>query len=851
VNEYREPLGPTYRLQLNGLGLRRAERLVDYLAGLGIRTLYLSPITTAATGSTHGYDVVDPTTLDSSLGTMDDFRSLLAEVDTHGMRVLLDIVPNHMAAIEENRWWYDVLRNGSRSRSSRLFDIDWEAGGGRLVLPVLANPLADTVRVGDLRIDASGNEPVLVYADRRFPLSPETTQLVGNDRQLADRINKSTNELHDLIDAQHYRLAHWRVAPYEVNYRRFFDIDGLVGVRVEDPEVYRITHTFILEVASDPRVGGVRVDHIDGLADPESYLERLRADLPQHCNILVEKVLSRGEELRPGWKADGTTGYEFADLVFALLTDPDGVEALASNVESRFGQMEVAACREILARSFPGALSRLAAGISDPGETHREGHDVAGRAIRIAVSELIAHMPVYRTYPVGRSRDDANRQVMAHALAGAHRDASDESVHRALDIVVEVLAADPSGSNRSEMRTRFEQLTSAVTAKGVEDTALYRYRGLLSTADVGSRPDEPPVTAPVFHQAMKHRLRRQPGALNATSTHDSKRGEDVRSRIAVLSEIPQRWAELERIWRDRHEVLALGSFGETPPPEVESALYQTIAGVWPTNSAWSPRLTVRVRDYALKAARESKLHTSWIHPDDGFESGLLRFVDGILDESNRFFLEEMQELVCDIAPAGMVNSLAAVVLRVAAPGVGDFYQGCEAWRPLLVDPDNRVPVDFEHLEQVTSSLPSGNHASVARELMARWYDGALKAYVVRAALTARQSKEWLFARGEYTGVTSRGLYADHVVSFSRTEGSGIALVVVPRLSLGVSGPGKMPTGDQWSDTRLVLPDYSALTFREVFSGRVLKTRNSGSTGDAYLPVAEVLSDLPVSLLIQP
>jgi len=858
VSEHREPLGPTYRLQLNGLGLKRAENLVGYLAGLGIRTLYLSPITTATTGSTHGYDVIDPMALDSSLGTIDDLRSLLAEVDTHGMRLLLDIVPNHMAATEENRWWYDVLQNGAQSKAARLFDIDWEAGSGRLVLPVLASPLVDTVMAGDLRVYVGGAEPVLVYADRRFPLSPDTAVAVGNDQQVADHLNKSPAELRALIDAQHYRLAHWRVAPYEINYRRFFDIDGLVGVRVEDPEVYRITHTFILEIARDPRVGGVRVDHIDGLADPEGYLERLRADLPPNCSIIVEKILSRGEQLRSGWQVDGTTGYEFADLVFGLLTDPNGAEALASKEASSFAQAEVEARRQVLESSFPGVLSHLATGIADVSASYREWRDVPEQAIRVAVSELIAHMPVYRTYPVDHSGHAANHQVMARALGAAREDAADELVHEALDVVSEVLGDDPSAAVenervRSGLRTRFEQLTSAVTAKGVEDTALYRYCGLLSTADVGSKPGEPPVSADVFHLAMKDRLRRQPGSLNATSTHDSKRGEDLRSRLAVLSEIPARWLELETTWRNRHKALALSCFGKTggPPPEVETSLYQTIAGLWPMHSEWSPQLTVRVRDYALKAAREAKLRTSWIDPNDGFESGLRQFADAVLDESQQLFLNEMRELVGDIAPSGMVNSLATVVLKVAAPGVGDFYQGCEAWRPLLVDPDNRAPVDFERLKQIAGALPSGSGKPATRDLMTPWYDGAVKTYVVRAALTARKSEEELFAHGEYAAVTCRGRYADHVVSFSRAGDGHVALIVVPRLSFAVAGPGRMPTGDRWADTEVVIPDQLGREFRDVFTGRELSASRDVSTGEVYLPIADVLSGFPVSLLIQP
>jgi (1->4)-alpha-D-glucan 1-alpha-D-glucosylmutase len=862
MTQGRQPLGPTYRLQLNGLGLAAATQLVGYVAGLGVRTLYLSPITTAATGSSHGYDVVDPTRLDPALGTMEDLGSLLEAVDAYAMRILLDIVPNHMATTEENRWWYDVLRSGIGSDGARFFDIDWETGDGRVVLPVLGNPLASAVEAGELRVAPRepGTETTLVYGAMHLPLSPETAKFVGTDQSVVDRINNSARELHDLLDAQHYRLADWRVAPYDVNYRRFFDIDGLVGVRVEDPEVYEATHRFVLELAADRRVAGVRVDHVDGLADPEHYLERLRSDLPDTCTILVEKVLARGEELRSSWRADGSTGYEFADKVFALFTDIRGAALLAVDERGdppNVPQMEVGACRQILRRSFPGAVSRLATQISELTVEQRRWQDVPSQAMHVALSELIAHMPVYRTYAASRYEEESNQQVMVEALSSARRDAGDELSRRALDIIREVLAEPPVDGDGdvhrgSEPRIRFEQLTSAVSAKGVEDTALYRYCGLLSTADVGSDPGDPPVTPDEFHLAMKERLRSHPGSLNATSTHDSKRSEDLRSRLAVLSEVPRRWASLQRAWRARHRVLALCCFDETRgvPPEVETSVYQSVVGLWPMHSEWLAESTVRVRDYALKAAREAKLHTSWTDPDVTFESGLLRFVEAILDDSNSQFRLDMQDLVRDIAPAGMVNSLAAVVLKSTAPGVGDFYQGCEEWRPLLVDPDNRVPVDFARLEQAANSLPSTVEGAAARELLGRWYDGAIKTYVLRGALSARKSRERLFAKGEYAGITTRGTYADHVVAFSRYDGTDSALIVVPRLCFSVAGPGKIPVGDLWSDTKVTVPSPRAAEFSDVFTGKQVRASTDPSTGDAVLAVADVLSDLPVSVLLQ-
>jgi len=765
-------LGSTYRLQLNGFGLRRATDLVDYLHDLGITTLYVSPLTAAQSGSTHGYDVVDPLRLDPSLGDPQDLSALLKRLDEHGMQMLIDIVPNHMSTSPENRWWSDVLRRGPRSDFARFFDIDWVAGDGKLVLPVLSRPFGEALEAGEVRLEVNdveqgqseGDTLSIRCGDLLLPISPETLQALGDDPQkTAADLNgtegdpASFDRLQALLDAQHYRLAHWQVARYEVNYRRFFDIDGLVGVRVEDPEVFESTHRFLLELAADKRVVGLRVDHVDGLADPGAYLDRLRAALlaqeptGRESALVIEKILARGEELPGTWHVDGTTGYEFADLAIGLLMDPSGAAQIGDDREA-FHQLSVEARRQVVDNAFAGQLDRLSAQFATAAHSDRHGRDLVVADIREALRELSAHIPVYRTYLTNGETDSTDRRIVDAATQGA----KDGSPARALQVVHRILLGDALGPNdaggrnaeTAHLATRWQQFTSAVVAKGVEDTALYRFSGLLSSADVGSDPGSPAVEVKEFHAAMVKRSSSQPGGLNTVSTHDSKRSGDVRSRLAVLSEIPGRWNALVDWWHELHTGLALRAFGhETLPRQVELSIYQTIVGAWPLQAEDRSGFSATVQQAMLKAVREAKVNTSWTDPNAGFEQGLEVFVDAVLDPTNTAFHQDLESLISEIGIAGAVNSLALVLLEVTAPGVPDIYQGTEVWQPLLVDPDNRRPVDFAMLRRTVSELPNTGDSVAAGELMANWRDCALKLFVTRASLTTRRDEPDLFAGG--------------------------------------------------------------------------------------------------------
>jgi (1->4)-alpha-D-glucan 1-alpha-D-glucosylmutase len=694
----------TYRVQLSGaFPFAAARAVVPYLADLGVSQLYTSPILRARTGSTHGYDLVDPTQVAPELGGEAGLRELVAALRANGMGLVVDLVPNHMAAWHENPWWVRTLRHGPGSEAARVFDIDWEAAGGRVRLPVLGGPfeqVADQLQVGGGWVS---------YHEHRFPLAP------GTDR----------------LDQQHYELVEWRRAAVDVNYRRFFTVNDLVGVCQEDPEVFGLTHATTLRLVAEGLVDGVRVDHVDGLADPAAYLARLAAAVPF---VVVEKILEAGERL-PGWPVAGTTGYEFLAVADGVLVDPAAAGAFAEGYRRHTGAdpdpaaLALACKRERLERDFGAEVAGVA--------RHLPGDQPANRA---AVVELAARLPVYRTY-VTETVSDADRAVIA-AAAGAARAALDAAGAAALDRLVAALLLERPAP---EAVRRFQQLSGPAMAKGVEDTALYRDTRLVARNEVGGDLGvfgRPPAE---LHQANAEREARWPRSLLATSTHDTKRGEDVRARLAVLSEWPDRWWALADRWS--------GRLGAGLDPADALLLWQTMAGAWPLERD-------RCLAYMEKAVREAGLHTSWTDPDPAYEQAVAAAVERAYADAG--FLAELQELVAAIAPAGRVKAAGLALLRLTSPGVPDTYQGTETEQLVLVDPDNRRPVPFGG-------------------------DDSLKFRVTRTALRLRRRHPELF-----TGY--RPLDApDPLVAFTR--GSDRLAVVATRLTApAATGPVALPPG---------------------------------------------------------
>jgi (1->4)-alpha-D-glucan 1-alpha-D-glucosylmutase len=866
------PPRATMRLQLHrDFGFADARRWVPYYVALGISHVYLSPILTARAGSMHGYDVVDPTMVNPELGGEAGLRDLVAALRSNGLGIIVDIVPNHMAAGGmENPWWGDVLQYGEASRYARYFDIDWDCPDqdlrGKVLAPFLGEPYGVALRSGEISLvqqDGSAS-PVIRYFDTDFPIRNEDHAEIA--AAPADAYDPATeagrDRLHRLLERQHYRLAWWRSAGDEINWRRFFDINGLAAVRVEDEVVFEATHATLLRLYQQGLIDGVRVDHVDGLADPAGYCHRLRtrldslsarrpADAPHDpAYLVVEKILGAGERLPDHWAVDGTSGYDFMDSVNALLHDPSGETGLkqlwgsVSGRATRFAVEELAARREVLERSFSSQLDAVANALHRIARLHPDTRDTTFASIRRALVALLTHFPVYRSYGVDR-RSAADDAVFAKAVSGAMAESTpaDRAVIVLLDRWLGGEPANELRAVRAAAATRFQQLSAPLAAKAVEDTAFYRYGVLLSRNEVGADIGHFSIGVDTFHASCIERLQHFPAAMLATATHDHKRGEDVRARLAVLSELPDEWANCIHRWREMNAPHRRMDGGPQPSPGDEAMLYQMIIGAWPTGLAPTDidglqEFTERLAGWQLKAMREAKLTTDWIAPNLEYEDAARSFLYGVMTD-HAGFVVDAAGLARRIGPAGAVNGLAQTLLKLTVPGMPDFYQGSEFWDLSLVDPDNRRPVDFARR---AAALHQNQDLDV---LAANWRDGRVKQDVIARSLQLRRALPQVFACGDYRPIEIRGPQASNAVAFVRNAAGTTILVVVPRLpfKLLADTDSIIVPALSWQGTELVVPpEMTGSTLRNVLTGACL-----GPLG-AALPLQQVLAAFPVALL---
>ena len=850
----------TMRLQLHkGFTFADAARLAPYMARLGISHLYSSPILTARTGSMHGYDVTDPNRINPELGGEDGFRCLVAALRAEGLGLIVDIVPNHMLVDSANAWWQDVLRRGQASPYAKTFDIDWHPDNplldSKLLVPVLGRQYGDVLAAGEITLTRGPTEWQARYFHRVFPIAPcdqsEIDMLSPTAYDPATEDGRT--RLHRLLERQHYRLAWWRTAADEINWRRFFDINGLVGVRVEDPDVFEATHALLFGLYAEGLIDGLRIDHVDGLADPRGYCRRLRTRLhelaPERTPyIVVEKILGAQEKLADTWGVDGTTGYDFMDEVNAVQHDPEARPALEtlwamlSGRPAAFEQEDVAARRELLERSFVAPLDSAVAALHRVALHQPETRDTSRPALRRAVVELLAHFPVYRTYAVGDDRPASDGPVLAQALDGAcnARGLADPSVTA---FIVDCLRA-PDRPAQRVAATRLQQLSAPIAAKAVEDTAFYRYGRLLSRNDVGFNAARLGIEVAEFHHRCIARRASFPDAMIATATHDHKRGEDVRARLAVISEMADEWEATLRHWMAMNAVHRTTVDGTpAPSPGDEVMLYQTIVGTWPTmldptDDVRRGRFVARIAGWQEKALREAKLATSWTSPNQRYERAARQFLDRIMDAESAF-PAEMARFANRIAPAGAVNGLAQVLLKLTAPGVPDFFQGTEFWDQSLVDPDNRRPVDFDERERTLEAARS------PIELATSWRDGRVKQALIARVMAARRQRPTLFARGDYTPLEVEGPRAVHVIAFARREGGASMITIVPRLPLPLLPPGDgllIPPA-AWRGTLVHLPAGVSGQFDDIVRG----TPREFATN--RLPLGDALATFPAALFI--
>lgn len=941
----RTPLA-TYRLQFNrGFRFADARTLVPYLQELGVTDIYASPLFQARRGSMHGYDVTDPTRFNPELGTAEEFESLAEELRHRGMGLLLDIVPNHMAANSENAWWTDVLENGRSSAYAAYFDVDWRPGEGavedKVLQPILGRPYGNVLEDQELVLGIDEGGFCVRYYETRLPLRPKSYRAIlahridtleaalgkshpafqaladiidaiqdlsGNPANSPEEIGKRDRDkeaikqrlwdlyishseikgfldenvrifngkkgdpasfdlLEQLLAQQAYRPAFWRVARERMNYRRFFDISDLVCVRVEDPQVFEATHRLILELVSGGRVTGLRVDHIDGLYDPLGYCDMLQSRIAPSSGsyILVEKILVGDETLPQEWPVSGTTGYEFAKSVNGVFVDRQGIKSL-DRIYARFTGLrldfrDIVYCQKkrVMEQLFMGEVRALAHHLRPLAEQDRDMCDVPSQTLLQALMEVTACLPVYRTYMREFHVPPQDRRYLERAVEDATRRNAAlgttvfEFLRRIflLDIPPS-LAAEGKGAWLSFVR-RWQQFTGTIMAKGLEDTSLYVYNRLVSLNEVGGDPEARGLSVEAFHHRSAAARITWPHTLNATSTHDTKRSEDVRARINVLSELPEVWGKCLRRWARWNREKKHKVNGHTvPDANEEMLLYQALVGAWPLEKGDAPRFGERLKAYVVKAAREAKVHTSWIDPRPDYERALTAFVDAILKASKQNkFLVDFLEFQKRIAFYGAFNALGQILLKIGAPGVPDFYQGTELWDFSLVDPDNRRPVDFSKRARILRDLKRRepeDTLGLASELLGHWEDGRIKLFVTSRALEFRRTQRSLFLEGDYIPLYASGRRQDNICAFARQHERTWVVVVAPRLLTQLVAPGKLPLGqDAWGNDRVVLSREAPRNWQDVLTGSTVEA--AVAFRRKSLPLRRVFQHLPVALLV--
>ncbi len=937
-------LGSTYRLQFGpGFGFKEALVAVDYLADLGATDLYTSPLLQAASGSTHGYDLVDYGRVNGELGGGGDFEALSDRLREKGMGLLLDWVPNHMGIpAGQNKLWDDVLENGPSSLYAEYFDIDWappkQGMRDKVLLPILGDQYGVVLERGELKVVWEGGALGLAYYEKRLPLGPKTwlpllesalarlalgegdeariefesvlsslrylpSQQDTSPEQRRERAREkevvkrrmgelsarspeveaalleavaefngvpgvpaSFDALDQVVQSQGYRLASWRVASEEINYRRFFDVNDLAAVRMEDPRVFEHAHALLFKLVAEGRVSALRLDHTDGLFDPYAYFEALQRRFPARASegaalatpddvarplpILVEKILGHDEHLPARWPVDGTTGYEFLTTALGLWNDPRAEAGLTRFYErfagdhTPFVDHVYAAKHFILRHSLASEVHMLARALERIAGKNRKWRDFTLVSLTSALVETIAAFPVYRTYlRPGEPPSEQDKRRVKHAVGVARR-VNPGLAGSVFDFLEDVLLmrAEGGGADAEQERfaLQFQQLTGPVTAKSVEDTAFYRYHRLVNRNEVGGDPDKFAVSIDEFHAHNAERLRRWPLGMVTLSTHDTKRGEDTGARLAALTEVPDEWRRAVGRWSRRAEKVKAGASDSAMPSRGDEYLfYQALVGAWPygwDGRAGRDEFAERLAAYLGKAAKEAKLFTSWTNPDPAYDEAVAAFARGMLADED--FVADVRAFCELIAPAGATNGLAQSLLRYCAPGVADTYQGSELWNQSLVDPDNRRPVDFGRRREMLAEIVrrKGDPRALAAELLGRYADGAVKLYVAHVALAARRDRRELFLCGDYEGLPGD----EHLVAFTRARGAERLVCCVPRLPQGLArGERSFPLGDAWGARSLALPHSG--TYRNAFTGVRLENRGE-------LALADVFADFPVALL---
>jgi (1->4)-alpha-D-glucan 1-alpha-D-glucosylmutase len=940
-----------YRVQMHaGMPFNEVVKVVPYLNDLGISDLYSSPILQARRGSTHGYDVTDPTRINPELGTEEEFDTLSRRLQAHSMGLLLDIVPNHLATSSENPWWMDVLEEGPGSVYSPYFDVDWHPPSrsleNRLLLPILGKPYAQVLEGGELSLEFDAGSFFIRYLDTRLPVAPRSYRLIidvgfealrskfgaesptfleleglrseidripGRSALLSEkagerrlqrialkerlgRLYANSEDIREFIDGnikifngqigvpesfthfdrlltmQTYVLSYWRNTNQAINYRRFFTIMDLIGVRVEDPVTFDAIHSVILRLAAKHQVTGVRIDHIDGLRDPEGYLRRLQERLagdsaqngahkPGSFYVVVEKILGHDEALPDDWPVAGTTGYDFLNRVNGLFVDRKNMRQLDriyhrfSDLKTPFRDLVYEKKKQVMSNLLAVEMHSLGRDLTLLAEQDRYARELSRSCLTEALIETVACFSIYRTYVRGSQPSGMERKYIADAIDEAEK-RNPRLDRECCEFLRQVLLLQSGPVVLPEQREarlnfvmRWQQFTGPIMAKAFEDSLLYVFNRLVSLNEVGGAPNVPGISPRELHTFGLERQQRWPNALNATTTHDTKRSEDVRARISVLSEIPDEWENRLVRWHMMNQAHRTSVMGHpVPTPNEEILLYQTLLGAWPLDEADLGDFSKRAEAYMIKAIREAMVHTKWTVPNIAHEEAITSFVRAILrpSEENEF-LRDFLAFLPRIAFHGALNGLSQTLIKITFPGVPDFYQGSEFWDLRLVDPDNRGPVDFVQRMVALESLKkrASSPAVLVPELLDHWQDGRIKLHVIARALCFRRSRSDLFSQGEYIPIEIAGKWKDHVFAFARRSQDRWAIVVTPRLTADLTQPDHFPLGAVWENTSLRLAKSTPTMWRNVFEPGV-EHAPTGKTRD--LELSRLLQRFPLALL---
>jgi (1->4)-alpha-D-glucan 1-alpha-D-glucosylmutase len=922
----------TYRIQFNSaFGFESAKAITNYLAELGISDLYASPIFKAREGSTHGYDVVDPTKLNPELGSEEDFEALRQELKQYNMGWLQDIVPNHMAYDSQNRYLMDVLENGPDSIYIDYFDIAWNypfaSNQEPILTPLLGNFYATSLENGEIQLSYDEGGLSVNYYSLKIPLKLESYALfltqnlgilarslgrrhpifvrllgilymvknISSEATAQERLDQaafvkgllwelytdnpevktfiddnlklfngepgkpeSFNLLENLLSQQFFRLSYWKVGAEEMNYRRFFTVNELISVRIEDLKVFKKTHDLICKFVNEGKFTGLRIDHIDGLYDPTQYLERLR-EKTGDTYITVEKILQPGENLPANWSVQGTSGYDFLNYINGIFCQTETEDKFTliywdfTGNKTIFEQIVSEKKHLIIERNLAGDIDNLAFLLKTIAGNYRYGSDFTINGLKRALAEVLTRFPIYRTYINQEGLSEIDHTYIQEVIEASK--VHTPFLNNELNFIEKLLLLEYDDFLTQTEKDqwlyfvmRVQQYTGPLMAKGVEDTALYVYNRFVSLNEVGGEPGRFGISTSEFHEFNQKRQAQWPYAMSATSTHDTKRGEDTRARLNVLSEIPEEWQKQVRTWSEINKSHKKTVKRLTIPDRNDEYLfYQTLVGAFPCFDYERPTCTDRVKDYLLKAIREAKVYTAWLRQNDTYENGFMDFVTAVLNPSpDNPFLKEFIPFQKRIAEYGIFNSLSQTLLKITSPGIPDIYQGTELWDLSLVDPDNRRPVDFETRQSFLKTIKEQAKKDILKlidDLLETRHDARIKLFLIVQILKARTENLNLFNEGDYVPLEVSGKFKEHIIAFARSHENKMIVTIAPRFFTRLIQPGEYPISQKvWEDTSVKLPAKAPSAWKNAITEQSIQA-------DGTLLMGETLKHFPVALLV--